>query len=156
MNWARTSGLWRWRIAVFCWSRVLRRRSTGGPTAREPPPRAPGQIKVCHRDIALYPRAVGSGSGSCLPIEFSGAAIARSKSVVFLPALREAGDAAALPATSSGLGWAARQIAPKPAKNPFLTQKFRYAGHRNCVSKSAHTRRIGPGGQRNSIARRLL
>jgi len=64
----------------FCWGRVLRRRSTGGPTARETsPPPASGQAQVCHRDIALDARAVGSGLGSCLLIEFGSAAIARSR-----------------------------------------------------------------------------
>ena len=62
----------------FCWGRVLRRRSTGGPTARETsPPPAPGQTQVCYRDIALDARAVGSGLGRCLLIEFGGVAIAK-------------------------------------------------------------------------------
>jgi hypothetical protein len=59
--------------------RLLRRRSTGGPTARETsPPPAPGQTQVCYRDIALDARAVGSSLGSCLLIEFDGAAIGSS------------------------------------------------------------------------------
>ena len=58
--------------------RLLRRRSTGDPTARETsPPPAPGQAQVCYRDIALDARAVGSGLGRCLLIEFCGAAIAK-------------------------------------------------------------------------------
>jgi hypothetical protein len=65
------------RIAVLLGLCVLRRRLTGGTTARETnPPPAPGQIKVRDRDIALDARPVGSGSGSCLLMEFGGAAIA--------------------------------------------------------------------------------
>ena len=67
----------RWRVANPCWRRVLYRRSTRGPTAHEPsPPPAPGQIKVRDCDIALDARAVGSGSWSCLLMEFGGATIA--------------------------------------------------------------------------------
>ena len=50
---------------------------TDGATARETyTPPAPGQIKVRDRDIALDARAVGSGSGSWLLMEFGGATIA--------------------------------------------------------------------------------
>src|SRR6516164_8122981 len=76
MNEEHIPGLRRWRIAEFCWRRILRRRSTGGPTASETsPPRAPGQIQVCYRDFALDARGVGSGLGSWLLIEFDGPAI---------------------------------------------------------------------------------
>jgi hypothetical protein len=76
------AGLKRLRIAEFFWVGAVRRRSTGGLTARETsPPPAPGKIKVCYRDIALDARAVGSGLGRCLLIEFGGAAIARSRLV---------------------------------------------------------------------------
>ena len=79
MNWARTSGLRRWQIAAFCWGRVLRRRSAGGSIAHETsPPPAPGQTKVCYRDIALNAPAIGGGTGGCLLIEFGGAAIAKT------------------------------------------------------------------------------
>ena len=67
----------RWRVGNPCWRRVLYRRSTRGSTAREASSSpAPGQIKVRDRDIALDARAVGSGSRSCLLMEFRGAAIA--------------------------------------------------------------------------------
>ena len=65
------------RIAVLLGPRVLRRRLTEGATARETyTPPAPGQIKVRDCDIALDARAVGSGSRSCLLMEFGGATIA--------------------------------------------------------------------------------
>ena len=61
--------------AEFRWRRVLRRRSTSGPAACETfPPRAPSQIKVAYRDTALDARRVGNGLGSCVLIEFDGAA----------------------------------------------------------------------------------
>src|SRR6516162_3187737 len=80
MKQERTAGLGTWRITEFCRRRVLCRRSTGGPTARETsPPPAPCEIKVYYRDIALDARVVGNSLGSCLLIEFDGAAIATSK-----------------------------------------------------------------------------
>jgi hypothetical protein len=67
------SGQKRWRVANPCWRRVLYRRSTRGPTAREASSsRAPSQIKVCYRDIALHARFVGSGLGSCVLIKLTG------------------------------------------------------------------------------------
>jgi hypothetical protein len=62
----------------FWWGAYSAGRSTGDPTARETsPPPASGQTQVCYRVIALDARAVGSGLGSCLLIEFGGAAIAK-------------------------------------------------------------------------------
>ena len=45
--------------------RLLRRRSTGGPTARETSsPPAPGQTQVRYRDIAPDARAIGGDMGA--------------------------------------------------------------------------------------------